>query len=282
MSLDVAPPGRTDTTISKTCPQCGVTFSHERYRGHGLRRYCSPTCREAAEAERMWDERTARHPPQSFVCRQCGAPTVPIGTVGRPKSVYCSDACKEEHRAARQKTEREATRSGRPCRACGGPIPLELSLRATTCSITCGDRYQNNIRAERARLARSQRPRPPCLICGTTIAPERRRNTIYCSEACKRIAVATKYRARNPDVGLARYQMQPGDYDALLLAQGGRCAICGADEAGGKGGRFHVDHNHATGRVRGLLCHGCNLGIGMLRDDPDVMRAAIRYVERKS
>jgi hypothetical protein len=87
-----------------------------------------------------------------------------------------------------------------------------------------------------------------------------------------------RYRAHHPDAQLARYQMQPGEYDALLRAQGGRCAICGADEAGGKG-RFHVDHDHATGVIRGLLCHACNLGIGMLRDNPDLMRAAIRYVQ---
>ena len=62
------------------------------------------------------------------------------------------------------------------------------------------------------------------------------------------------------------------------------CAICGADEAGrtsksGKPNRLHIDHDHATGMVRDLLCHHCNLGIGNLRDSIDILRSAIAYLE---
>src|SRR5579859_6165169 len=46
-------------------------------------------------------------------------------------------------------------------------------------------------------------------------------------------------------------------YDAMLVEQGGRCAACGTDEPGGMGS-FHVDHCHATGKVRKLLCVRCN------------------------
>lgn len=45
------------------------------------------------------------------------------------------------------------------------------------------------------------------------------------------------------------------EYERLLAAQGGGCAICGATP---KSRRLHVDHDHKTGRVRGLLCHRCN------------------------
>lgn len=214
------------------------------------------------------------------MCKNCGIAIDPGPTGGRRRSAYCSDVCKEELRAARQKVEREADRSGRVCRACGKPMPSERKSDAVTCSASCSIRYQNAARSERARLARSNRERPPCPICGTAIGPKRRQGAICCSEACKRLAAGAKYRARNPDVGLARYQMQPGDYEVLLQAQGGLCAICGAKEAGGKGGRFNVDHDHSTGQIRGLLCYSCNLGIGLLRDDADLMRAAIRYMER--
>jgi hypothetical protein len=66
------------------------------------------------------------------------------------------------------------------------------------------------------------------------------------------------------------------DYDALLAQQGGKCAICKSEEPKGK--RFSVDHNHATGEVRGLLCNPCNMGIGLLQDSPDVLESAKEYL----
>lgn len=66
----------------------------------------------------------------------------------------------------------------------------------------------------------------------------------------------------------------------LFAEQDGRCAICGTDNPGRKARRFHVDHNHSTGVARGLLCRICNLLLGAARDDLDVLRAAITYLER--
>jgi hypothetical protein len=75
-----------------------------------------------------------------------------------------------------------------------------------------------------------------------------------------------------------RYRITAADFDTLLAAQGGRCAICGTDQAGGRDGVFNVDHDHVSGRVRGLLCRSCNVGIGHLQDNPDLLRAASRYI----
>lgn len=58
---------------------------------------------------------------------------------------------------------------------------------------------------------------------------------------------------------------------------GNRCAICGAMETEGQ--KFAVDHCHATGCLRGLLCPPCNLGLGSFRDDPERLRKAAKYVE---
>lgn len=77
-----------------------------------------------------------------------------------------------------------------------------------------------------------------------------------------------------------RYNIDVSDYDKLLEEQGNACAICETTEPQGQG-RFHIDHNHSTGEVRGLLCHNCNLGIGQLQDDPVILAEAIKYlVER--
>jgi hypothetical protein len=63
---------------------------------------------------------------------------------------------------------------------------------------------------------------------------------------------------------------------AMLNAQGGLCAICG----NGNGDRqLSIDHNHATGAIRGLLCDRCNPMLGYARDDVAVLQAAIAYLE---
>jgi hypothetical protein len=74
-----------------------------------------------------------------------------------------------------------------------------------------------------------------------------------------------------------RFGLPMGSYDRMLKAQDGKCAICKADKPGGRAKRFHVDHCHATGRVRALLCEGCNNGLGRFRDKPDLLRAAANY-----
>jgi hypothetical protein len=71
------------------------------------------------------------------------------------------------------------------------------------------------------------------------------------------------------------YGISQADYDVLLARQGGVCAICGRRP---KRGRLYVDHCHVTGRVRGLLCRGCNFALGHLRDNQRTMIAALAYL----
>jgi hypothetical protein len=70
-----------------------------------------------------------------------------------------------------------------------------------------------------------------------------------------------------------RYGIAAAEADAMLATQGGVCAICKVAPA------RHVDHDHATGAVRALLCFNCNGGLGQFKDDPDVLRAAAEYVQ---
>ena len=56
------------------------------------------------------------------------------------------------------------------------------------------------------------------------------------------------------------------------------CAICGTTEWMGRHQRPHIDHDHETGEVRGVLCHNCNLAIGHLKDDPELVARALAYL----
>jgi len=69
------------------------------------------------------------------------------------------------------------------------------------------------------------------------------------------------------------------DYGDMLAKQDGKCAICGATESHSKGNRLCIDHDHKTGKVRGLLCHNCNVGIGNFKDSLLLFREAINYLE---
>lgn len=76
------------------------------------------------------------------------------------------------------------------------------------------------------------------------------------------------------------YGITPEEYDALSEAQNGLCAICERPETRkGMEGQLVVDHCHDTNEVRGLLCSECNVGMGKLNDDPDLLRKAIDYLE---
>jgi hypothetical protein len=81
------------------------------------------------------------------------------------------------------------------------------------------------------------------------------------------------------------YGLTLAGYKELLAEQGGGCAICGAVDArsahkSGTRYKLVVDHNHATGEVRGLLCNPCNRGLGFMGEDEGRLFAAVRYLRR--
>lgn len=78
-----------------------------------------------------------------------------------------------------------------------------------------------------------------------------------------------------------KYGLTKAAYLELLASQDGRCAICGAEQAGGRG-NWHVDHDHNTGVVRGLLCAKCNVGIAQFNDNPELMLLAVTYLRERS
>lgn len=96
-----------------------------------------------------------------------------------------------------------------------------------------------------------------------------------------------KYREKHPhkarEFRCNRYGLSLSEYEAMLVRQNGVCAICRKPERETRNGKtveLCIDHDHETGRVRGLLCRRCNAGQGNFNDDPALLRAAADYIER--
>ena len=80
-----------------------------------------------------------------------------------------------------------------------------------------------------------------------------------------------------------KYGITAADYEVIHKRQKGLCAICGRPERiviNGTRRRLAVDHDHRTNKVRGLICHDCNRGIGLFKDDPKRLMSAARYIRR--
>lgn len=93
-----------------------------------------------------------------------------------------------------------------------------------------------------------------------------------------------KWRRENPETYREqhlkrKYGITLAEHDAMLTLQGNCCAGCSGLEPGGKG-TWHVDHCHDTGKVRGLLCRGCNAALGLVKDSPETLRKLALYLEQ--
>lgn len=129
------------------------------------------------------------------------------------------------------------------------------------------------------------RPEKKCPDCGEHKPPEafsRHPNTAdrkqpYCKPCTKErqreIAIRLHGDTRHYHLK-SRYGVTAREINEMSERQGGLCAICREDAAN------QVDHDHQTKEIRGLLCDGCNGGLGAFEDDPDLIQRAIDYLEK--
>jgi hypothetical protein len=92
------------------------------------------------------------------------------------------------------------------------------------------------------------------------------------------------YAYRRAYLIMAKYGITPDEFTLQMERQGWRCAICRKlfvmDKEKYNGPEYpHVDHDHLTGEVRGILCSSCNQGIGKLQDDVEILKRAAKYLE---
>jgi len=158
--------------------------------------------------------------------------------------------------------------------------------KCTRCKILKDEsEFYNRSASERA--TRHQKLQSNCKSCMTTSKKNSR------SDPAKRkeeLDANKTRRTNNPEKAKAvdrvgalkqHYGITVQQYEHLFTTQNGLCAICGQPESSvldGKIKRLAVDHDHVTGKVRGLLCGRCNTAIGLFRDDIDIMSLAVCYL----
>lgn len=135
-------------------------------------------------------------------------------------------------------------------------------------------------RWHRVRDVRGDEMRGTCTLCGDVPVRWNQSGSYFvCAGPRKRQHANIERRRRR----LALYGLTEADYERMKDEQGGVCAICGGTQSrADSDGELVVDHDHATGAVRALLCGLCNTGIGALRDDPTILAAAIAYLRKHS
>jgi Recombination endonuclease VII len=164
------------------------------------------------------------------------------------------------------------------CRICNDLKPFDAFCRMKEMR----DGYRNDCKecnlAERAAKYRSD---PEMQQRARSRAKQWRIDNREQFQATRRAYVASgRYAASSRKSHLKRtFGITPEEYEARLAEQGGGCAVCGRPPKAGKS--LHVDHDHDTGYVRGLLCFSCNAALGHFQDDVERIDAALIYVATK-
>lgn len=234
------------------------------------------------------------------MCKQCGDPIPALRTA---QAIFCSPLCKRRDQHQREKL---SPKQAEPCpiEGCGSAIfargicakhYTRLRSKGTlddvrknargTCTQEgcerdhlarglCDAHYRNERRTKRRKLLSLELADRTCMNCDGPIAATRKSTALFCSRACKEKEWAASDYSRRYHFG-KQYGLTPDQVDEM--AQGG-CKICGTVEWAGRHNRPHVDHDHKTGAVRGILCWECNTGLGKFRDDPATLERAIAYL----
>lgn len=133
---------------------------------------------------------------------------------------------------------------------------------------------QSEMTANPSKYPQKKFKKKPCRECSEIFEPQAPSH-LSCSQLCADRMLTTRYLMRC-------YGLTLRDYEEMFEKQAGLCAIC--DRKGFTMAKHHkltlvVDHCHATGNVRGLLCHNCNRALGLLQDSTESLKRAIGYLK---
>lgn len=161
--------------------------------------------------------------------------------------------------------------------------PAPTVVRSPCICVDCGGEFQPSATGRLPTRCGS------CRIVSRAVDTKERATAWRAANRDRALALrrASYHRTKNSDVQLANRQVQSlkvygltaESFAVLAQSQEDRCAICGSEHRG-HGKRLHVDHDHVTGKVRGLLCGPCNVSLGGFADNPDRLRKAAGYIEQ--
>lgn len=161
---------------------------------------------------------------------------------------------------------------------------LSEVLRQIFCSKPCAGLYNNRQRAphiirqtpEQRKAYNRQYMRQWSHKHRDAINEKRRKQNRPYGEAIREYRAKNRRRLTNQDRS-RKYGITPQQFQNLLSSQNYRCAGCQAEDPGKRG--WHVDHDHATKLIRGILCYHCNIALGHLRDNANTTRRLAEYLD---
>lgn len=213
----------------------------------------SPWCRDCRNKQAAeYRERTRpRRRTEERICALDGCDKTYVWESTHPKQLYC---CKSHYMKARQRAQRVER-----------PEPPAGMLFCSRCKTL---KSRSDFPPSKQGNVRSGW----CTPCGVEYG------NLWAEENPDRRSASTR---RSRAARLLRLYGAPiDDIGALIAQQDGRCKCCGNEPTRG----FHIDHDHARHEAglpsyRGLLCHGCNVGLGAFADDIERLKAAVLYLE---
>lgn len=205
-------------------------------------------------------------------CEVCGAPF----TARRQVDKTCSTDCQIQWRRKLSRdsvARRYVPRPPRPdtaCESCSATVPAPKSGPMPRWCSTCRASQEDQRARERIAVRR-------CYKCQTPLPNAERKPGKAVCDTC-RVDKRDRGREHEQRRRLRRYGITQEQYDKLLADQGNRCPGCATDDPGVKG--WSIDHSHASGRVRALLCMRCNTMLGLADEDPTMLRRLADFAER--
>jgi hypothetical protein len=149
---------------------------------------------------------------------------------------------------------------GKPCKKCGNTLRYTSMTGCVNCTKQNSiERFENGDAKEWVKKNREK----------VNESNRKRYNSLSSEEKKK----------RNRKQQISLYGLTVEQYDAMLIEQNYVCAICNKSEKSSTKGVLFIDHDHKTGKVRGLLCDTCNRGLGYFYDNKSLLRNAVEYLK---